>query len=144
MDRCRSTILWIAVVNAALAWFGAVGLVGGGLSFGSELDHRLPWDSRAVAGLALAMAVAIPLSLLAWLAGSGDRRTGLAAVVVGVALVGWIAGQIAVLRALSWFHPTYLAIGLWLVALGMHLRATGGRHAAPMVAAPERDHDVRR
>jgi hypothetical protein len=122
--RSQRTILWIAVVNAALAWFGAVGLVGGGLSFGSELDHRLPWDSPVVAGIALALVVAVPLSALARLAGSGDRRTGEAAVVVGVALVGWIAVQLVVLRALSWFHPTYLAIGLWLVALGMHVRAT--------------------
>jgi hypothetical protein len=131
VDRSRRTILWIAAVNAALAWSGAVGLVSGGLSFGSELDHRLPWDSRVVAGLALAMVVAIPLSALAWLAATDNPRTGLAAAVAGAALVAWIALQVAVLRTLSLFHPTYLAIGLWLVALGMHLRATARPSAVP-------------
>lgn len=126
--RAVLTVLWIAVVNAVLAWFGAIGLVLGRLSLGPELDARLPWGSRPLAGVALAAAVAAPLTLLTALAARDDRRTLAVAVICGALLIGWIVLQMFVLRALSWFHPVYLLIGLWLVALGLHLRTLPRRH----------------
>ena len=125
--RTTRTIALLATVNGALAWTGAVGLIGGGLSFGDELDGRLPFGSLVLAGVALALVVAIPLSGLALLAWRSDRRVGDAALLVGTALVGWIAVQLLFLRAFSWFQPTYLVIGLWLAALGQHLRTTARR-----------------
>jgi hypothetical protein len=125
--RTRRLIAHLAVANGVLAWIGVVGLVGGGLSFGDELDHRLPWDSPVLAGIALGLVVALPLTGLAHLARAGDRRTASATVLVGAALVGWIAVQLAILRAFSWFQPAYTVIGLWFVALGMHLRVISTR-----------------
>lgn len=36
----------------------------------------------------------------------------------GVVLVGWIAVQLAFLRELSFFHPTYVVIGAVLIWMG--------------------------
>lgn len=118
--RTRSTrsLALFAALNAVAAWSGAVGLIGGGLSFGRRLDDRLPFDSRPFAGVALALVIAIPLSMLAGAAWRGDRRTGPGAELAGVLVVGWILVQLAVLRAFSWFQPTYLLVGAVLIAWG--------------------------
>ena len=50
----RRSLAGFAMANALAAWSGAVGLIGGGLSFGSRLDQRLPFDSTVLAGVALA------------------------------------------------------------------------------------------
>jgi hypothetical protein len=132
------TVLWVALLNDGLAWFGAIGLATGRLSLGEDLERRLPWHSPVVAGVALGVAVAVPMSLLALLAGACDRRTGRWAVTCGALLVAWIALQVAVLRTFSPFQPTYALIGSWLVALGLHLDAPTrrARTAARLLRLP--------
>lgn len=110
-----------AGVNALSAWFGVLGLVGGGLSFGAELDARLPFDSLVLAGLALAAVVAVPSTVLAVLAWRGDPRTPAATVVVGVLLIAWIVVQLAFLQSFSFFQPLYAAIGLAFLVTGQVL-----------------------
>jgi hypothetical protein len=107
-----------AAVNAAAAWGGAIALLAGWTDFGDRLDHRLPFESPALAGLALAVIVAVPLSGLAALAWRGDPRTARAAMCAGVVLVAWIAVQLAFLRAFSVFQPAYVVIGLLFVVAG--------------------------
>ena len=110
-----------AGVNALSAWFGVLGLVGGGLSFGAELDARLPFDSLVLAGLALAAVVALPSTVLAVLAWRGDPRAPAVTVFVGVLLIGWIVVQLAFLQSFSFFQPLYAAIGLAFVIAGRRL-----------------------
>ena len=110
-----------AGLNALSAWFGVVGLVGGGLSFGEELNQRLPFDSLVLAGLALAAIVAIPSTVLAVLAWRGDPRTAAAATALGALLIGWIVVQLLFLQSFSFFQPLYTAIGLAFLVAGRRM-----------------------
>ena len=107
-----------AGLNALSAWFGVLGLVGGSLSFGEELNQRLPFDSLVLAGLALAAVVAIPSTVLAVLAWRGDPRTPFATTALGVLLIGWIVVQLLFLQSFSFFQPLYAAIGLAFLVIG--------------------------
>lgn len=110
-----------AGLNALSAWFGVVGLIGGGLSFGEELNQRLPFDSLVLAGLALAAIVAIPSTVVAVLAWRGDPRTPLVTTALGVLLIGWIVVQLLFLQSFSFFQPLYAAIGLAFLVVGRRL-----------------------
>jgi hypothetical protein len=115
----RRGLAVFAAINAAAAWAGAVGLVTGALGLGARLEDRLPFQSLVVGGIALAVVVAVPLTVLAWQAWRGDRRTGGTSLVAGTLLVGWIVLQLAFLQELSFFHPLYVAIGIALIATGL-------------------------
>ena len=129
-----------AAINASAAWAGAIGLVTGDIDFGDTLDDRLPFDSLLLAGFALAAIVAIPLTVLAWCAWTGHRRTDELSLVVGVALIGWIIVQLIFLQAFSLFQAAYLAVGAGFVAASHRVRLRADdtrcpdgvrRHAAP-------------
>jgi hypothetical protein len=120
-DR-RPGLAAFAAANAFVAFAGAVGLVGGGLDFGAEIDARLPFDSLVLAGCALAAIVGVPSLVLALAAWRGDPRTAACAVATGVALIGWIAVQLVFIRTFSWFQPTYVGIGVGLVVAGRRSR----------------------
>jgi pimeloyl-ACP methyl ester carboxylesterase len=125
--RRRTGLAAFAGVNAAAAWGGAVGLVVGAFSFGDDLDTRLPFDSVVLAGFALGLFVALPLSVLAVMAWIGDPRTNTMATIVGGVLIAWIALQVVVLHAFSWFHPLYVTIGATFLVLGGRVgRRAGG------------------
>ncbi len=124
----RLVLAGFAALNALAAWGGAAGLITGTLDFGDRINHRLPFDSLVLAGLALATLVAAPLTLLAWAAWNGRPSTEELSFVAGLMLVGWIVGQVAVIRSFSGFQPVCLAVGAVLIAtshrvhLGVHRR----------------------
>lgn len=130
----RRWLAAFAAVNACGAWAGAVGLITGGTDFGDVINERLPFDSLALAGLALAAVVAIPLTVLAWSAWTGGPRTDGLALVVGLLLIGWILGQVVVIRAFSPFQPAYLAVGAGFVAASHRVALKGGRRGLLFVA----------
>ena len=100
---------------------GTVGLVSGGLALTPEIEERLPFASPVFGGLALAAIVAVPMTATAVLAWRGDARAGRAAVLAGVLQIGWIVVQLTIIRELSFFHPTYLAVGAAMVWLGRRI-----------------------
>jgi drug/metabolite transporter (DMT)-like permease len=104
------------------AWAGAIGLLTGDIDFGDALDERLPFDSLTLAGVALAMIVAIPLSALSWSAWTGHPRTNQLSLLVGIALIGWIVVQILVLRSLSLFQALCLGVGVYFVGTSLLVR----------------------
>lgn len=111
----RPWLAGAAAVNAFSAWAGAIALITGATDFGETINDRLPFDSLVLAGLALGTIVGVPLTLLAWSAVTGGPRTGELALATGLLLIGWIVGQVAVIRAFSLFQPTYLAVGIGFV-----------------------------
>lgn len=132
--RRRPWLAGFAALNAVAAWGGAIGLLTGSTDFGDAVNQRLPFDSVVVAGLALASIVAVPLTVLAWSAWTAGPRTDDLCLLVGVLLVGWILGQIAVIRAFSPFQPAYLAIGLGFVATSHRIVLRSRQRAAALVA----------
>jgi pimeloyl-ACP methyl ester carboxylesterase len=118
----RRGLAGFAAFNAVAAWAGAIALVTGGTDFGEGLNHRLPFDSPVIAGVALATVVAIPLTVLAWSAWTGAARTDETALIVGLLLIGWIVVQVAVLQAFSLFQPAYLCVGAYFVAVSHRVR----------------------
>lgn len=112
---------WTAAVTglvAATGYAGVVGLVGGGLSFGDQIDARLPFDSHLIAGLALLGFVAVPMTLAAVACVRRRADAGLVTAGAGLLLVIWIAVELAFIRAYSFFHPTYLAAAVVVLVLG--------------------------
>ena len=104
-----------------------MGLIVGFLSLDPATTSRLPWGSAAFGGVALALLVAVPNTILAVFAVRGDHRAGSTAIGVGVLLVGWIVVELAFIRELSFFHPLYVTVGLVLVWLGARVvRLTTG------------------
>ncbi len=104
--------------NALAAWGGAFGLASGVLAMGDELNRRLPFASPVLGGLALALIVAAPLTLLAYDAWTGATGTAAVSAQCGVLLVGWIVIQLAMLRTFSPLQPFYLAVGTMLIVWG--------------------------
>lgn len=107
-----------AALIALSAYAGAIGLGSGGLAMGAALDHRLPFHSPVLGGIALAIIVGLPATALAVSAWHGRRRTDRAAVVVGVLLIGWIVVELAFIRELSFLQPLYVGVGISLVLIG--------------------------
>jgi fermentation-respiration switch protein FrsA (DUF1100 family) len=113
--RRRRALAGFAALNALAAWAGVIGLLTGNIDFGETLDDRLPFDNLTLAGVALAVIVAIPLSALSWSAWTGHRRTNEVSLLVGIALIGWIVLQVVILRSLSLFQALYLGVGVYFV-----------------------------
>ncbi len=118
----------LAGLIALSAYGGALGLITGSLNPGDTVAGRLPFHSPMLGGLALIAVVAVPSTVLAWLAARGHRRTGDASIAVGVLLAGWILVEVAFIRELSFFHPTYVFLGVLLIWLGVRIRAHESGH----------------
>ncbi|WP_121250962.1 hypothetical protein [Nocardioides ferulae] len=117
------TTVWTALV-ALSAYAGAVGLIGGGISFGDEIDERLPFDSLALAGLALLLFVALPATVAAaatWRQGprAPDQVAGAA-----IFLVFWIGLELSFIQTYSWMHSAFLFIAVVTLLLARAMRRT--------------------
>jgi hypothetical protein len=125
VTRARSTdtpdrypVSVFAALVAFSAFAGAFGLASGTLDLGSTLDHRLPLDSPVLAGLALALVVGVPASVVATTWWRGDLRAPRAAIGAGALLIGWILVEIAFIREFSFLQPFYLGVGVAFIAIG--------------------------
>ena len=118
----RTAVAAVAAVNALAAWGGAVALVVGVLDFGDVLNDRLPFDSLVLAGIALAVVVAVPLSVLAAAAWTGHPRTEELCLAAGTALIAWIVVQILFLRSVSVLQAVYLGVGSYFVVASHRVR----------------------
>jgi hypothetical protein len=83
-----------------------------------SLAGRLPLHSTVFAGVALAVVVGAPMTLVAVLGWRRHARTGEAGALAGLLLIGWIAVEVAVVREFSPLQPICAAAGLGLILLG--------------------------
>jgi len=102
----------LAGLTAVSAMAGAVGLATGAVDLGADAADRLPRRSLPFAAVALAVVVGLPMAVAAFLAGRGHPGRGIAAVLAGVLLVGWILVEVAIIRELSWLQVLFAAVGL--------------------------------
>lgn len=112
----------VCAVTSVAARSGVVGLAGGGIDFGPTITARLPWHSPVLAAAARELVVAGPMAATAGLGWARSKRTAEAAVLAGLALIGWIVVETAVIRTVSWLQPACLAYGGLVLALGLVLR----------------------
>ena len=95
-----------AGVVAATAYGGAVGLMAGVVSLGAELEQRLPFASPVFGGIALALVVGVPFTLVANAAWRGSSRTDQLSLASGAMLIGWIVVEYLFIRELELLPPS--------------------------------------
>jgi hypothetical protein len=78
---------------------------------GETVTDRIPFHSTLFGGLALALFVALPMTVAACLAATGAPRTAEATMPAGALLVGWIVVQVLIIRTFSWLQPAMALTG---------------------------------
>ena len=117
--RRRPILASLTGIIAILGYAGAVGLMTGAIDFGDEITARLPFGSPVFAGIALAIVVGVPMTVVTWLGSRADARTSIAAVIAGILLVGWIVVEIGFVRSYSWLQPVCAFAGVAVALAGM-------------------------
>lgn len=114
----RTAALVTAGVMSLAAVGGGLGLIAGFLGVPDLLVARLPFRSPVLGGLALLVVVALPTGCAAVLAARRHPRYADVSALAGVALVGWIAVEAAVVRMFSPLQVVCGLAGVLLVLLG--------------------------
>jgi hypothetical protein len=99
----------------------AIGLIAGAFDFGETVNHRLPLHSPVLAGIALAIVVGVPSTVVALFAWRGSAGTRSVTLVAGWLLIGWIAVEIAFIREFSFLQVVYGAVGILYVVVAGRL-----------------------
>jgi predicted MFS family arabinose efflux permease len=73
---------------------------------------------RVFGGIALAVVVGVPATVLEVSAWQGRRETDRAAVAVGALLIGWTAVELPFIRELSFLQAFFVGVGISLVVIG--------------------------
>jgi len=121
----RSRHRGIAVVTGLMAvagYAGALGLVGGGIDLGEPITSRLPLHSPILGGIALLSIVAVPMTAASIATWRGTAHADQLAIVAGLALLGWIAVELAFIRSFSWLQPVCAAYGFAVAVTGWRAR----------------------
>jgi hypothetical protein len=114
---------------ALSAYAGAAGLIAGGIDLGKTVTGRIPWQSPPLAGAALLVAVAVPMTVASVEAWRGGRWADESVLASATALVAWLGAQVGFIRTLHWLQPAYLAVALAIGAAGLRVRAGDIRQA---------------
>jgi hypothetical protein len=103
---------------------GAVALATGFMDMGTAVDARFPFHSTVLAGVALALVVAVPMAVAAYLSWTGSVHAAEAAMAAGALLVGWIAVQLVIIRTFSWLQPAMATAGALVFLAGLLIHRT--------------------
>ena len=126
--RARNRWTGVAAgLMAAAAYAGVIGLAGGSINMGATINQRLPLHSPVLGAGALLAVVALPMTAAAVAAWRGITRAPEIITLAGLALIGWIALEIAIIRTFSWLQPVCAAYGALMVALGWWLAQAQAR-----------------
>lgn len=107
---------------------GAIALATGLMDMGAAVETRFPFHSSVLAGIALAVVVALPMAVAAYLGWTGSVHAAGSAMTAGALLVGWIAVQLAVIRTFSWLQPAMALAGALVFLAGLLIHRASGVH----------------
>jgi hypothetical protein len=140
--RNRIAVSGLAGLIALSAFCGSIGMISGMLQLNPAATKRLPFESPVFAGFALAVVVGLPSATVATLAWRRHPRSGEAAALAGVLLVGWIGVEILIVREFSLLQPICAGLGTALVVLGnpAMLRQVGAGRSHPPINRLMRHH----
>ena len=116
--RHRLGLFVFTLLVALSAYGGSVGFWTGALDMGHKLNQRLPLHSPVLAGLALALIVGMPSTIVAVWLRQRDPRAADALTVAGALLVGWIVVELAFIREFAFLQVFYVCVGIVYIALG--------------------------
>lgn len=118
--------MWLEVLLAAGAYLGAVGFLTGGIDLGAAA-RDLPFASPVFAGIMLGLINGLlpTVVVIGQLTGRAWAAPG--HVVVGLALIGWIVVQVALIGLGSWLQVAYFVWGVAILGLALAHRRTLSR-----------------
>lgn len=126
--RSHVTHLGLARLTGLVALVSAVralALATGAFDPGPAITERLPFHSPAVAGLALALVVAVPMATTAAWIRAEHPHAAEATMLAGILLICWIGVQLMVIRTFTVIQPLMVVVGLAVFAAGLlHNRCT--------------------
>ncbi|MFI9811886.1 hypothetical protein [Saccharothrix variisporea] len=117
--RTRVALAAGAGIVALNAFAGGLALVTGVIDFGPVVTDRLPARSPVLAGLALVLVVALPMTAATVRAAAGHPKWAGTAVFAGCCLIGWIVLQVLVIRTFTWLQPVMAAAGMAVLLAGL-------------------------
>lgn len=123
----RWALFGVLVLVGASAVYGGVGLMADGLGMPPDWLDSTPFTSWVLPGVALLVTVALPQLGAAWLVVVHHPRAALGALVVGAALVLWIAVQLLVLRRYFILQPVIAGFGVVEMLFAWRWTAPGRR-----------------
>jgi hypothetical protein len=110
-------LLGLEVVTGVGAVAGAVNLVGDGMGMDPGLLDGTPFTSWTWPGVALVAVVGLPMLVAALAEWRRLPRAPYASLGAGVALLGWITVQVALIGYQTWLQPTFFLVGLAVASL---------------------------
>lgn len=129
IHRSHVTHLGLARLTGLVALVSAVralALATGVFDPGPAITERLPFHSPGVAGLALALVVAVPMATTAAWIRTEHPHAAEATMLAGILLICWIGVQLMVIRTFTVIQPLMVIVGLAVFAAGLlHNRCTG-------------------
>lgn len=117
--RTQSLLAALTGLVATFGYAGALGLITGAVDLGNAVNARLPLHSPMLAGVAAALIVAVPMTVVTRLAVKQDVRTAGAALVSGVLLIGWVVLVVGVVGEFRWLEAVLVVAGLVVALVGL-------------------------
>lgn len=118
MDAPRIALLAIDAFVALTAVGGGLALIAKSDMFPPQWLESTPFRSYLVPGLILAMLVGGSATVATIAAILANDAGAASSIIAGVIMMGWIAGQLRLLKQQSWLHAVYFAAGIAMAALG--------------------------
>lgn len=120
----RIAVVVLTLFNTLGAASGAYMLITQGLGSWPISQSRLAqlgFTSWAQGGIALVVAVCVPMLVAGVLVWAGHPWGGVVTLGAGLVLVCWIVVQVALIGLASWLQPTYFVVGVAVAAGGLLL-----------------------
>ncbi len=118
LDPRRSVLRLLAGLMATWAFAGSFGLITGAVPLTPATLDRIPLHSPILSGVALALVVGLPMTVVALTVDDNDAHNAQTTLVAASALIGWILVQLVVLREFNWLQPVCLVLAFAVAALG--------------------------